>query len=159
MTDRCQTVILSTLIKVTENNNSNKKESERREVANALFEAYRAFNGVRMNKETTQQFIRGLKALQRDVDLLGQNRSLLGMMVSDMEKALQSANRQETAQPAASNPLGINLSMLGLGGGTVTPATQTPGTAGTAGTPNPAQPNDPNAHGFMGNMLSYFKMN
>lgn len=145
---------MATLIKVTENNNSNKKESERREVANALFEAYRAFNGVRMNKETTQQFIRGLKALQRDVDLLGQNRSLLGMMVADMEKALQSANK-ETAQPAASNPLGINLSMLGLGG-TATPGTQTPGTAGT---PAPGQPNDPNAHGFMGNMLSYFKMN
>ena len=143
------------MIKVTENNNSNKKESERREVANALFETYRAFNGVRMNKETTQQFIRGLKALQRDVDLLGQNRSLLGMVVTDMEKALQSANK-DTLQPAASNPLGINLSMLGLGG-TATPLAQAPNTAG--GTPNTAQPNDPNAHGFMGNMLSYFKMN
>jgi hypothetical protein len=40
--------ILQSLVKITESNNEEtKKESEKREVVGALFEAYRAFNGCR----------------------------------------------------------------------------------------------------------------
>ena len=82
--------ILPSLLKLAKNNNSNRTNKNRAEMAEALFDAYRAFDGCLITPEAIQNYILpGLKFVGNDAEYVGPRyKRALQTMLKDMEKVV-----------------------------------------------------------------------
>jgi len=111
--------ILPTLVDIVKKNSENTNTYQRGELAQFLFEAFRACNGCQIEEDITREYVLpGLKQLQYEAQFSDPtSKSMIVALITDMEGSKQAAPVESKVIPPTKsaafltklNPLGLNL--------------------------------------------------